>query len=143
MRLAAFLDLSDARGFALLCGRWGAQLDGIRRLSETPIVLVNPPNDFAGDPAGVFVCGATMPFAPGSIRCAALDGDMPQSLIAAATRSVRRGGRVVGPATLPVPDGVTVLDRDDLLWVGERTGAPDAALRLLTLTRAEPRAADS
>lgn len=143
MRLAAFLELTDARGFALLCGRWGAQLDGIRRLSETPLVLVNPPGDFAGDAAGVLLCGNTVPFAPGSLRAAALDGDMPESMVVAATRAVRLGGRVLGPATLPLPAGVAELVRDDQLWVGEKKAAPDAPPRLLSLTRGARRAADS
>src|SRR5688572_5757466 len=48
MRLAAFLELTDARGFALLCGRWGAHTDQINRLSHTPLVLVNPPESVTG-----------------------------------------------------------------------------------------------
>lgn len=138
MRLAAFLELTDARGFGVLCGRWGAQLDGVRRLAETPIVLVNPPSDFAGDPAGVFLCGDAVPFAAGSLRAAALDADMPESLIASVVRAVRLGGRVLGPVACPLPAAVTELVRDDRLWVGEKEGALDAAPRLVGLTRGVP-----
>src|SRR5881392_4231822 len=49
MRLAAFLELTDGRGFALLCGAWAGHAERLRRLVETSVVFVNAaagaPND--------------------------------------------------------------------------------------------------
>lgn len=131
MRLAAFLDLTDSHGFALFSGGWCSQLDGIQKLTDTPIVLVNPAPGVGGQPAGVLLCGDAVPIAPGSMRAATVDGELSQSLRASVVRAVRAGGRVVGPAPLPVPDGVRELDRDGELWVGEREGT----VRLVSLGR--------
>jgi len=121
LRLAALLDLTDARGFAVLTGAWCAQLDGIQRISDTPIALLNPPGDVGGIPAGVVECGDQAPFAPGSFRAAALDAALSPSLRDSIVLAVRPGGRVLGPASLAVATAVTELARDDQLWVGEKS----------------------
>jgi len=36
-------------------------------------------------------------------------------------RAVRLGGRVLAPATVPIPDGLRELARDDEEWVAEVT----------------------
>lgn len=131
VRLAAFLGLTDAHGFAVLSGAWGSQLDEIQKLSETPLVLINPPPGTGGDPAGVLLCADVAPIAEGSMRAAALDGEQRRALSDSVVRAVRTGGRVVGPASLPVPEGVRELDRDDELWVGEREGST----RLVGITK--------
>ena len=123
MRLAALLDLTDARGFALLTGAWCAQLDGIQRISDTPIALLNPPGAMGGIPAGVIECGDRAPFAQGSLRAAALDADLTSALRDSIVRAVSTGGRVLGPASLAVLPEVTEIARDDRFWVGERSGA--------------------
>lgn len=124
LRLAALLDLTDARGFAILCGAWGAQLDPIQRVSDTPLLLVNPPADYGGEPAGVLLCGDVMPLAASSVRAAALEADMSAPQIVSAVRAVRPGGRVIGPTSLPLPEGIAEVARDDTLWVGERRATP-------------------
>lgn len=122
LRVAAFLELTDAKGFAILCGAWGAQLDPVQRVSDTPLVLVNPPARYGGEPAAVILCNA-IPLAALSARAAALDGDMSQAQIASAVGAVRSGGRLIGPASMPLPSGVNEVARDDALWVGEKPGA--------------------
>jgi uncharacterized protein YbaR (Trm112 family) len=123
MRLAALLDLSDARGFALLTGAWCAQLDGIQRISDTPIALLNPPSGVGGIPAGVIECADVAPFAPGSLRAAALDSRLTGSLRDSIVRAVRTGGRILCPVSLDVPRDVNELARDDQMWVGEKAGS--------------------
>lgn len=134
MRIAAFLELTDAGGFALLCSRWAIHMEPLGRLTQTPIVAVNPslamPVRLA---AGAIRC-QTIPFAEGSARAFALDNSSKQELIASGVRAVRPGGRVLGPATLPVPEGVRELVRDDVVWVGEKSAAPSAP-RLVSLKR--------
>ena len=122
LRVAAFLELTDAKGFAILCGAWGAQTDPIQRVADTPLVLMNPPLRYGGEPAAVMLCDS-LPLAAASARAAALDGDTSAGQIASLVRAVRSGGRLIGPASLPLPSGVTEVARDEALWVGEKPGA--------------------
>ena len=119
IRLAAFLDLTDARGFALLAGAWCAQLDALQRICETPIVLINPPPNTGGIPAGVIQCNSA-PFATGALRAATVAGEslLRDSIV----RAVRAGGRILATSAIPVPVDVTELDRDDAMWVAEKGG---------------------
>lgn len=137
MRLAAFLELTDARGFALLCGRWGAHADLIHRLSETQLVLINPPANVAPDvSAGVVLVRDTIPFAHGSARGVALVETTSRELARSAVRAVRPGGRVIGPVALDLPEGVREIARDDRMWVAERTAAPNGPPQLVSLRKA-------
>lgn len=120
MRLAAFLGLSDAHGFAVLLDEWGAQASALRELVETPIVLVDPPPGREGEPGvSVVLSDGIPPLAPGAARATAI-GRSSAARAAEAVRITRSGGRLVGPATLAVPDGVREIARDDALWVGEK-----------------------
>jgi hypothetical protein len=139
MRLAAFLELTDAKGFAFLCGRWSVQAERLLRLTETPVVLVNPAgNAPANVAAGVIVTAQAIPFADGAARAAALDESVSDALRLEAVRAVRTGGRVLGPATTSVPDGVREIARDGSVWVGEKeTAAGTDRPRLVRLARAK------
>ena len=135
MRVAAFLELTDARGFALLCGRWGVHSELIGLIAETPLVVVNhsvatPIQHTAGG-----IRGTVIPFAAGSARALAISETSTREIIASGVRALKAGGRVLGPAKIPVPDGVTEIVRDDREWVGEKTAAPDLAPRLVSLRR--------
>lgn len=137
MRLAAFLELTDARGFALVCGGWSAHVDFIRRLSETPVVLVNPPSGApTGGAAGVIRTHDMVPFAALVARGLALHEQATDAFAASAVRTVRSGGRIVAPASLPLPASVAELARDDQMWVGEKTTTPEAASRPVSIRRA-------
>jgi uncharacterized protein YbaR (Trm112 family) len=122
LRIAAFLELTDAKGFAILFGSWGAQSDPVQRVAETPLLLVNPPTTFGGEPAGVILCGDSLPLAPSSARAAALDGAMSPAQVNAVVAAVRAGGRLMGPVSLAVPAGVAEVTRDASVWVGEKPG---------------------
>ena len=135
MRLAAFLELTDAHGFALLCSRWAIHLEPLRRLTEAPIVAVNPSVAVPVRLAAGAIRGAVIPFAEGSARAFAFDNATKQETIASGVRAVRPRGRIVGPATLPVPDGVTEIARDETMWVGEKTAASHPTPRLISLSK--------
>lgn len=137
MRLAAFLDLSDARGFAILCGYWGGHAEEVRAISHTPLLLVNPPRGVDVTGTGIVRAHGRLPVAPSSARAAALEETDDAALITSTVAAIRPGGRVVGPVTLPLPEGVRELASDAQMWVGEKGAAPeDPTRRLVTLRRA-------
>jgi uncharacterized protein YbaR (Trm112 family) len=120
-RLAALLGLSDARGFAVLVGPWGAQASVLSQLVETPLVLVDPPPGVEGSP-GVSVLrtdGGPLPLAPGAARGVAIE-TASAARVASAVGVLKVFGRLVASVAVPLPHGVRELARDDALWVGER-----------------------
>lgn len=137
-RLAALLDLTDARGFVVLCGVWASHVAPLRALTEVPIVLVNPPEGLDAPVEGILLTADAAPFAPGVVRALALDERLEPGLVASLTRAVRDRGRVVGAAGMPLPHTVRELARDALTWVGEKKAAPEPA-PLTRIERAKPR----
>ena len=131
MRLAAGLDLTEARGFGILCGSWGAHAPEIRQMTGTQLLLVNPPRGVDVIATGVVRVHGRIPVAPRSARAAALDDGGDALLTASTISAVRPRGRVIGPVDLPLPDGVEELARDAQMWVGERSAAPDDPTRPL------------
>ena len=139
MRLAAFLQLTDATGAALLCGRFASQAARVGALAETPLVLVNAPDGGSlNGAAGAMLVGDVLPIVSGVVRGAAIDEAASPALVRSIVSALKQRGRIVAPVSLARPDGVDELARDERLWVGEKTGALDGAPRLVTLKRASP-----
>jgi uncharacterized protein YbaR (Trm112 family) len=129
-RLAAFLDLADATGFAVLVGARGAHAPLIRGQVDTPLLLVDPPGNVQGEPGiSVLRCDGELPLAAGAARGIAID-DASGECVASAVRATRVAGRVVAPASIPLPEGVRELARDDSDWVGEREPVPSPVITL-------------
>jgi uncharacterized protein YbaR (Trm112 family) len=129
--LAAMLNLGDALGFAVLVGAWGRHAAALLELAHVPpLLLVDPPPDVEMLPglSGVRA-DDVLPLAVGAARAVAADDDAPIRLESAA-KATRAGGRLLGPAHAPVPDGVRALARDEHVWVGEREAPPSAFVRL-------------
>ena len=147
MRLAAFLELNDPHRFAILCGRFAAQADQVARIAPTPLILVNADvnadvradvrTDVRADVLANIHTDSALPFAAGAAHAAAIDEGAGDALAESITRVVRSGGRLVGPASRPLPPGVREIVRDDRLWVAEKIAAPvEPTPRLVTLKRA-------
>ncbi|MDE3054540.1 MAG: hypothetical protein KGJ70_11690, partial [Gemmatimonadota bacterium] len=49
-----------------------------------------------------------------------VDASVDGERLGRAVETLRPGGRLVAPARLPVPAGVTELARDEAVWVAER-----------------------
>jgi len=131
MRLAAFLNLGDARGYAVLAGQWTAQAAGVQAITDMHLLLVNPaPGVVIGDGTSGILADDRLPVAAGSAYGAALDRAASAALLAHAVLGVRPGGRMVAPVDLPLPEGVTALARDAALWVAERAAAPGPLVSL-------------
>lgn len=129
-RLAAFLELTDPAGFAVLVGWWGVQAPLLRALVETPLVVVDPPDGMEGEPGiSVIRCDGVLPLAADAARGVAIDGGSAVRL-ASAVRATRQKGRIVAPADVPLPAGVTELARDESVWVAERDAATSPLVRL-------------
>ena len=129
--LAALLDLTDPKGFAVLVGRWAELADALIELADTPpLLLVDPPVGVEMQPglSGVR-CDVELPLAAGAARAIAVDTDAA-ARVRSAARVTRIGGRVVAPATAPVPDGVRELVRDERVWVGAREAMPSVPIAL-------------
>ena len=127
LRLAALLDLTDARGYALLVGETGIHAPRLRDFSDVQLLLVDPP---PGIRMGDGISGLTttpapaLPLAAGSARGVALDDKIQPERLQSALEVLTAGGRIVAPIALPIPSGVTELARDDRHWVAERMPAP-------------------
>lgn len=122
VKLAAMLDLTDARGYVLLVGCWARLAHPLRELVPLMVLVANAPPDVPmGDGVSGLTVGSRIPLAAGSARGAAL-GAAGASLAESAIAAVRATGRVVGDASLALPAGVSLLARDDRQWVGTCEG---------------------
>jgi hypothetical protein len=129
-RLAAFLDLADRTGFAVLLGPWSVHAPLLRALVETPLVVVDPPEGMEGEPGiSVIRCDGEIPLAAGAARGMAIDAGS-DSRVASAVRATRVKGRLVAPVSVAVPAEVKELARDDAVWVAEREAAASPLLTL-------------
>ncbi len=117
VRIAAFLELTDANGFAILHGEWAAQAALVSAIAPTQLVLFNPPAAVAAQPGFSSVyCDRRPPFATGSARAVAM-GAGGLALVDA----LKPGGRALGVASLPVPAELAEVARDQSVWVAEKT----------------------
>jgi uncharacterized protein YbaR (Trm112 family) len=129
-RLAAFLDLSDRSGFAVLLGAWSVHAPLLRALVETPLVVIDPPEGTEGEPGiSVVRCDGELPLASGAARGMAIDAG-PPSRVASAVRATRASGRIVLPAGVALPAGVRELARDATVAIAEREAATSPPVTL-------------
>jgi uncharacterized protein YbaR (Trm112 family) len=119
IRLAAALDLTDARLTAVLVGACGALAPIVRGVSPAQLLLVNPPLGIASGDGVSIVQATAAPLARGSVDAVAFDAAASESMIASLVASLKGGGRMLGPAAAPLPEGLTELARDDDVWVAQ------------------------
>lgn len=117
LRLAAALDLTDARMTAILHGSWGAHASIIRGLSPVQMLLVNPPRGVTSGDGVSIVRAPVAPLAAGWADGAALDRDGDEAMLESLRASLRGGGRLLAPSDVEVPQGFTELARDVDVWV--------------------------
>ncbi|HEY4217462.1 MAG TPA: hypothetical protein VGM67_10015 [Gemmatimonadaceae bacterium] len=117
VRVAAALNLTEARMVAVLHGAWGAHAQLVRGLSPAQLLLLNGPASMtSGDGISLLVAD-TAPLAQGSVDAVAVDASATETMVASLVRSLRREGRMLGPPSLAVPDGLVEIARDDDGWV--------------------------
>ena len=121
LRLAAALDLTEARMTAILHGSWGAHASLLRGLSPAQMLLVNPPPGVTSGDGISIVRAPVAPLAAGWADAAALDlaGATDDAMAASVTMSLRGGGRLLAPAGVELPAGFAELARDADVWVAQ------------------------
>lgn len=123
VRVAAALDLTDARMTALLHGSWGVHAQLIVGVSPSQLLLLNPPDEVVVGDGVSGIVSDVAPLAAGSVSAAAIDAPITPALLKSLLRSLRAKGRLLGPTALAVPDGFTELARDADVWVARLDAA--------------------
>lgn len=134
LRLAAQLDLTDPRGYAVLVGASGVHGPLIATMTDVQLLLADPPPGIGmgrGLSGLTIVPGSTtLPLAPASARGIALDASASPELMRASVAVLRPGGRLVAPASLRLPEELTELARDADVRVAERATASAGLMSL-------------
>jgi hypothetical protein len=119
MRIAAALGLTDARGVAVLHGRWARHARFVRSLSPAQLIALDRAVTVEPeDGVNVVVCDAA-PLARRSVRGVAVGADATPETVSSLVAALGPGGRVIAPIALPLPAGMNELARDDEVWVAE------------------------
>ena len=120
-RAGAFLNATEPGATIVLGGMWAQAAHELSMITDSRILALNPSGDVEeSERVGLVRVGHKIPLAEGKVSGVALDAGFSPEAISAATRVVRPGGRVVGPASLPAPGRVAVLARDENHWVAEK-----------------------
>jgi hypothetical protein len=124
LRIGALLGL-DERGGVFVLDLASAHLIGeLAALAPTAqFVALASSARIAGAGTVILGCNGVIPLANGCASGIMLDRVIPE-LVRSAVQVLAPGGRLVAPAYAAVPDGVTVLARDERQWVAERAAAP-------------------
>lgn len=117
VRVAAGLDLTDARMTAVLHGTWGAHAPIIRGISPAQLLLVNPPEGVVSGDGISIVVADRAPVARGAVNAVAFDGSAGAGMIASLRMALGANGRMLGHAGIAVPPDLIELARDDEVWV--------------------------
>lgn len=134
LRLGALLGLDERGGVYVLDISGAPFIPGLAGLSPASKFIVVSGNDRV-EGAGIVIRdrGTVLPLARACARGIAVDDATP-ALLRSAVEALAPLGRLVAPVDAVVPDGITVLARDDRQWVGEREPTP-----VLSAIRRAPR----
>jgi len=120
-RAGAYLDATEPGATVVLGGLWAYAAQELSEMSDVRVLALNAPSEVKeSERVGLLRVASEIPLATGSVLGVALDAWFPEGIAESAVRVVRPRGRVVGPAGLAVPSGLTVLAHDDKYWVAEK-----------------------
>ncbi len=117
IRLAAALDLTDIRMTAVLHGAWAAAAQMVRAMSPSQLLLINGPAAMVSGDGVSIVVSDTAPLAQSSVDAVAVDDTASTAMLESLVRSLRAKGRMLGPVSLVIPEGLVEIARDDEVWV--------------------------
>lgn len=146
LRTAALLDATDRTRLLLFIGAPLMLVRSVQELTGARAIAVNPPDEanamarpLADDPPLAVVrlerAAPRLPLTSGVITGVWLHAMDDAGLLVTALPATRASARIVAPVSLPVPEDVRVLVRDDEVWVGESMIAPIATPMSLTPLR--------
>ncbi len=136
LRLAALLGLADATARAMLCGDTTLVSHDIEALTGVRCLAVNAPATLTENrPIDRLTMALSdrIPLGDSSLHGLAVDL-AHVGLLSDATRVVRRGGRIVAPASASLPLGCRELARDARQWVVEVDATTSAPVTLQRAT---------
>lgn len=120
LRAAALLGLTGPGGLVVLAGDWSTCADALLDLAEgVQLLALDPtPELRSGGALSLALIPDVLPLAAASARGIALDAaHATPSLLAGAARALAPSGRLIAPASAPVPESLQELARDDEQWV--------------------------
>jgi uncharacterized protein YbaR (Trm112 family) len=123
VRIGAFLAVADGATVALV-GDWARYAIELSELVGLRAYAVNPCEPIGeSERVGVLYADYRLPVTDGSLRGVAVDeSGWSEGDLQLAARALSPGGRMVAPATSPVPVGMEEIARDDRWWIGEKRG---------------------
>lgn len=134
MRVGALIGFTEGAAPYVLCGTESAAALGLSGLADAPLVLLDPPDNRAAPFATIIRGAPRVPLARGAARGIAVDAAHADATwLASCVTALAPRGRLVAPASAPVPSGIRELARDAMNWVGERE--PDVVP--VSITRAQ------
>jgi uncharacterized protein YbaR (Trm112 family) len=124
IRIGAFLGATEGIMVALV-GEWGQYASELAELAGLRVFAVNPHGPVEqSERVGVLYSDNQLPFRGYSLRGIALGAPVwPVHEIDLATRTLAYSGRMVAPASAPVPRDVEEIARDDRVWIAEKRAA--------------------
>lgn len=124
-RIVALLSLAEPGGAIVLGASHVALASAVNAEAEVSIVVLDPPPTAVLGPGISGISGAPhLPFGSRSLRGIVLDERTATgSWLDSAVHALRPGGRLLAPASAPIPRGLTRLAADDRQWLAERDAA--------------------
>ena len=120
-KAGAFLDATQPGSTIVLGGAWANGAQQLAEMADVRVIALNAPAGVKeSERVGLVRVGKRIPLAMNSIHGVALDASFPPAALEGALRTVKPGGRVVGPASSDAPDQSAVLGRDEMHWVAEK-----------------------
>ncbi|WP_396213676.1 hypothetical protein [Gemmatimonas sp.] len=133
LRLAALLGAADGDTPVLLSGRYALAGNALAELVNVPQLWVNAPAEHrpSSPRTSQMIVGAQLPLGVATLAAAALDvTDATAAMLDSVMRAVKQGGRIVAPASVPRPEALKELARDEREWVAEVTTRASGLIEL-------------
>ncbi len=119
-RAGAFLSVTEPGATIVLGGSWAGAAEPLSDMADVKVLALNAPKGVReSSTVALIAVAADVPVAPGSCLGVAIDASFNAEIVASAIRAVRPGGRIVGPAAIEPPAGLSVLARDAAYWIAE------------------------
>ncbi len=120
-RAGAYLSVTEPGATVVLGGIWAYAAQELSEMTEVRVLALNAAAEVEESPTvGLLQVGSAIPVAQGSVLGVALDAWFPEKIVESAVRAIRPGGRIVGPAIMAPPPGLSVLAHDDHYWVAQK-----------------------